>query len=63
MKVPILQIVYYALIIIPTFCRSEKASENYTTSFIKRLLTEEGQKSFVTRTSILGNIILLILSN
>ncbi|CAI6355017.1 unnamed protein product [Macrosiphum euphorbiae] len=36
--------------------RSEKASENYTTSFIKKLLTEEGQKSFVTRTSILGSI-------
>ncbi|XP_029342853.1 ATP-dependent 6-phosphofructokinase-like [Acyrthosiphon pisum] len=36
--------------------RSEKASENYTTSFIKKLLTEEGQKSFATRTSILGSI-------
>ncbi|XP_060859011.1 ATP-dependent 6-phosphofructokinase-like [Metopolophium dirhodum] len=36
--------------------RSEKASENYTTSFLKKLLTEEGQKSFVTRTSILGSI-------
>ncbi|XP_025190972.1 ATP-dependent 6-phosphofructokinase-like, partial [Melanaphis sacchari] len=36
--------------------RSERANENYTTSFINKLLTEEGKKSFVTRSSILGSI-------
>ncbi|KAE9525601.1 hypothetical protein AGLY_014128, partial [Aphis glycines] len=36
--------------------RSEKANENYTTNFINKLLTEEGKKSFVTRSSILGSI-------
>lgn len=38
----------------PAFCRSERANANYTTNFIRKLLTEEGQKSFATRTSILG---------
>ncbi|XP_022177288.1 ATP-dependent 6-phosphofructokinase-like [Myzus persicae] len=36
--------------------RSERANENYTTNFLRKLLTEEGQKSFATRTSILGSI-------
>ncbi|VVC25288.1 ATP-dependent 6-phosphofructokinase,ATP-dependent 6-phosphofructokinase, eukaryotic- [Cinara cedri] len=36
--------------------RSEKANENYTTGFIKKLFTEEGKDLFTTRASILGSI-------
>lgn len=36
------------------FYRSEKANENYTTSFITKLMTEEGKDFFATRSSVLG---------
>lgn len=40
------------------FLRSEKANENYTTGFIKKLFTEEGKDVFATRASTLGKKLL-----
>lgn len=37
-----------------TYYRAQKANENYTTSFINVLLSEEGKDFFATRSSILG---------
>lgn len=36
--------------------RNEKCNDNYTTEFIARLYTEEGQGSFSARMNILGTI-------
>jgi hypothetical protein len=36
------------------FHRSESANSNYTTSFIGKLMAEEGKGLFATRESILG---------
>lgn len=36
--------------------RNELCSENYTTSFISQMLSEEGKDYFVTRTNVLGHL-------